>query len=220
MPNDFIQQSTALAAVFQGAYLVQQLARTGDCDQEALRLLIKSLAIDTPNNVQDIYPEKSLTIGYKAIINCINYKTDDNTATTISEKTKRSLEVIKYVYSFIVIEKQIRKNTELMNAISNDIENVKNFARQNNKLVLDEEVLQRLADIYISKISNSQNFKILIFGSKLYLSQEHIQAKIRSIILAALRATSIWRSNGGNRLKLYFQRKKLLSYCSNILKRC
>ena len=25
MPNDFIQQSTALAAVFQGAYLVQQL---------------------------------------------------------------------------------------------------------------------------------------------------------------------------------------------------
>ncbi|MEL7401437.1 MAG: DUF489 family protein, partial [Pseudomonadota bacterium] len=49
------EQATALAAVFQAAALVEQLARTGDTPEETTAPLLESLFIQNPAHFHDIY---------------------------------------------------------------------------------------------------------------------------------------------------------------------
>jgi high frequency lysogenization protein len=66
--NKHEQQAIALAAIFQAASLVEQLARTGDIPAPELELLITSLFKQNPDNFDEIYGARpNLQAGYHGI---------------------------------------------------------------------------------------------------------------------------------------------------------
>ena len=51
--------------------------------------------------------------------------------------------------------------------------------------------------------------RIIIKGEHGYLSDPHNANKVRTILLAGIRAAVLWRQSGGTRPKLILQRKKI-----------
>ena len=50
-----VEQTIALAGVFQAASLVDQIARQGLVSQDALEASVASLFVTNPNNTEDVY---------------------------------------------------------------------------------------------------------------------------------------------------------------------
>ena len=66
--NKHEQQTIALAAIFQAASLVEQLARTGEIPAQELELLVTSLFKQNPDNFDEIYGARpNLQAGYHGI---------------------------------------------------------------------------------------------------------------------------------------------------------
>ncbi|MGD8430724.1 MAG: DUF489 family protein, partial [Ectothiorhodospiraceae bacterium] len=57
----------------------------------------------------------------------------------------------------------------------------------------------------------------LIQGERGYLEDPRNAALIRTLLLSALRAASLWRQCGGTRLRLIFGRKRLIEEARKLL---
>ena len=73
---------------------------------------------------------------------------------------------------------------------------------------LHENVLANLGDLYHSTISTLKP-RVMVNGEQVYLSNPDTVNKIRSLLLAGIRSTLLWRQCGGSRWKFLFFRKKL-----------
>ena len=73
-----------------------------------------------------------------------------------------------------------------------------------------------LSSIYQDTISK-YNFRIQITGSAQELQNPNNAARIRSLLLASIRASYLWRQAGGSRWKLIFQRNRLFAQTKQLL---
>ena len=80
------------------------------------------------------------------------------------------------------------------------------------------QVISALAQLYSETISRL-NPRILVHGVPEYLNDAAIADKIRSLLLAGMRATVLWRQVGGSRLRLLFGRKRALAETEHALRR-
>ena len=71
-----------------------------------------------------------------------------------------------------------------------------------------ENITAALADLYTRTISDIGP-KIMIQGEQTHLANPKNAAKIRTLLLAGIRAALLWRQAGGNRWKLLLERRKL-----------
>ena len=69
MRNKQAVQTMALAAVCQAAWLVQQVARHGSCDEESMRCLLQGILITDPDKAESVYPNHTLLRnGYSTLV--------------------------------------------------------------------------------------------------------------------------------------------------------
>ena len=73
-----------------------------------------------------------------------------------------------------------------------------------------------LADIYQDTLSNYR-FRIQVAGNAQQLQNPANAARIRALLLAAIRAAYLWRQAGGNRLSLLFNRNRLFTEAQALL---
>ncbi|MEQ1557574.1 MAG: high frequency lysogenization protein HflD [Methyloglobulus sp.] len=203
--NSITNQTIALAGIAQVAVLVQQLATTGNCDQQALEASIGSVLKIDSDSVSDIYGGlEGLKLGFEQLNGQIN-----------GEKAP-DREQGRYAAGIMFLQKKLSDNQTMLNTLQAGI--IKAQAQTEQFGPLHENVLASLGDTYQKTISTFQP-RIMVNGEPNYLGRPDITNKIRALLLAGIRSAILWRQCGGARWKFIFFRNKIQAELQNLLKR-
>ena len=196
-------RTMAFAAICQAAHLVQQVSRTGTCEDESLRQTLSGILVTDPESPQDVFGEANLKEGYKAIVEQLGHGSSPKNA-----------ELTRYVVSLIALERKLSGRRDVLNMLGERISQVKRQLHHFD--LLDEQVLANLASIYSEHISPIGP-RIQVAGTPVYLQQPLVQHKVRALLLAGIRATVLWRQVGGRRRHILFSRGKMVASARSML---
>jgi len=199
------QQAIALAAVFQAASLVEELARTGDTPGESAEPLIKSLFIQNPDEFHGIYgdPAEHLGRGLEILL-------------SVSEKDPRGVnpDVTRYALSLLHLERKLSKAPGMLDALGQGIQQASRQA--DHFSITHPNTIAALADLYKQTLSQL-SFRIRVTGNPTYLQNAATADKVRALLLSGIRAAILWRQVGGKRWQLLFSRKRYTATCQELL---
>ena len=201
MKEQTLQQVTALAAVIQAASLVEQLARTGDMPAQEAAPLLQALFIQSPERFDEVYGSAatSLPVGLENL-------------QAIVGQTPRGVspDVTRYALSLLHLERKLRQNSDMLNALGGGIQTASRQAEHFG--ISHENTIAALADLYKQTLSNL-SFRIHVTGNPTYLQNPHTANRVRALLLAGIRAAILWRQAGGKRWHLLVKRGSYLKAC-------
>ncbi|HIK76420.1 MAG TPA: lysogenization regulator HflD [Gammaproteobacteria bacterium] len=193
-------QTLALASLIQTTVLVDQLASTGKCDNLNNEASLNSIVTNS-TNIEEVYKSTDdLSTGLNAL------------KVAFDNKSKSMQKIIFYSLALIKLEKKLMKNHQLLNKISNEIEIIKG---QDFFEISHSNSIARLAQLYKSTLG-SLNPRIMVTGKQIYLTNQHTANHIRALLLAGIRAVSLWKSQGGRTWQLLFNKKKTLKLVNSM----
>jgi high frequency lysogenization protein len=200
MTASYNERTLALAGIFQSASLVHQLATTGYADEEATLASIESLFMIDADDVPSVFSgTQGISLGLRALADY-----------TGSNKSEASMAVLAYVFSLMHLTHKLLHKTELLEQLSQLIKDVKRqkeyFESMQQESAINSTLLARFSDIYSETISTLQP-RIIVKGNSDYLQQDDIVNRIRSLLLAGVRAAVLWEQLGGGRLQFLLKRK-------------
>lgn len=190
--NRLKQRTLALASLLQTSTLVDQLASTGTCDSKSSEVSLKSIVTNS-TNVEEVFESpKDLSIGIHSL------------KTVFEKKQKNTQNIVFYSLALINLEKKLMKNQKILSQISSEIEQIK---QQDFFAISHSNSLARLAELYKSTLGKL-NPRIMVNGNEAYLSNQRTANHIRALLLAGIRAASLWKSQGGKTWHLLFNKKQ------------
>uniref|UniRef100_UPI0034DEEC98 high frequency lysogenization protein HflD n=1 Tax=Candidatus Thiodubiliella endoseptemdiera TaxID=2738886 RepID=UPI0034DEEC98 len=192
--NKYEQRTMALASLLQTATLVDQLASTGVCDSKNSNASLKSIISNSTDIEQVFTSPRDLATGLTSLKKALNAKTKD------------IQNIIFYSLALINLEKKLMKNQKLLSKISSEIEQIKN---QEFFEISHANTLARLAELYKTTLGEL-NPTIMVNGEEIHLSNQRTANHIRALLLAGIRAVSLWKSQGGRTWQLLLNKKKTL----------
>lgn len=194
-------RTIALAGIFQAAQLVQQIANTGNSDEQAFESCIQSLFRINVDKAEDAYGGSDrLAIGLRTLIEQLGGQTK-------ADGTNRDLYISKYSAGIMVLERRLMKNPGMLETISSGIERARNQAEHFS--LLHDNVIASLAHIYSQTISTIKP-RIMVQGEHVYISNPNLANRIRAALLSAIRSAVLWRQCGGTRWQLLLQRRAIV----------
>jgi len=189
----------AFAGICQAAALVQQVARNGDCDHNAMAVSLGSILETHPKQAENVFGSKAqLRFGYRTLIEQLG-----------NTNAAKNAEVTRYIVSLIALERKLIRRRDLLNMLSDRVSQI--HRQLGHFELLDEQVLANIAGIY-SDIISPLGPRIQVAGTPLYLQQTQVQHKVRALLLAGIRACVLWRQMGGKRRHIIFSRKKMIEH--------
>lgn len=198
------QQAIALAAVFQAATLVVELAKNGVLNSKEDEPLIESLFIQNPDDFNDIYgrPSHSLNTGLRQLKKaCI-------------DQSNANPDISRYVLSMLHLESKVSKSPQLLDAIGAGIQDTSRQAEHFSPT--HTNTIASLAELYKETLSQL-SFRIKVTGDPTHLQNPSVANEIRSLLFAGIRAAILWRQVGGRRWHLLFYRKRYSLLASELL---
>lgn len=201
--NSF-ERTLALAGVCQAANLVQQIAKTGKCSEEAFKTSLNSIVMTSPESTEAVYGTfDKLEKGFEEVIN------------QLSSKGKAGdSEVTRYVSGILNLERKLSKKPAKLQELAQRIEQVQR--QQSHISLFENQMIHNLAVIY-KDIVSPLGAKIQVVGEIPLIKQNLIQDKIRALLLASLRSAVLWRQLGGSRRELLFKRRRIINCTEDIL---
>ena len=198
--NKTAKQTLALASIFQSTALVHQLASTGQCDSHTNRASLNSI-VNESDSVDEIFTSpEDLKIGF------------DSLKFLFEKKSIDMHNVMLYATALINLEKKLMKKPDLLNQISNEISLIN---KQEFFDIHHSNSIARLAELYKNTLG-SLNPTIMVRGEQIYLTNRHTANHIRALLLAGIRAVSLWKSQGGKTWHLLLNKKKTLKYVKSL----
>ncbi|WP_341501103.1 high frequency lysogenization protein HflD [Gallaecimonas sp. GXIMD4217] len=190
-------RTQAFAAICQAVTLVQQIARQGQCAQQALKALLGGILVTDPQSPAEVYGDNGLRLGHQMLIELMS-----------NANGNRDPELTRYLVGLLTLERRLAKRKDVLSLLSERINQVK---RQVSHYGLeDDKVLANLADIY-SELISPLGPKVQVAGSPMYLQQSLNQHQVRAALLGGIRAAVLWRQLGGRRLQLLFSRSAMVN---------
>lgn len=187
-----------MAAMFQCAELVREIAWDGAAEPRAFETAIHSLFTLDANTIEGIYGDiSSLRLGFMVLEQQL-----------AQDHTRRELELTRYVITLLHLERRLRRRPDLVASIQEGIQAAEKQLEFFD--VTHDNTIARLADLYQNTISN-MGPRIIVQGDQGYLSNPDNAARIRALLLAGIRAAVLWRQAGGSRWNLIFGRNKLVA---------
>ena len=180
------QQILALAAIVQAAVLVDQIARTGQAEPQAVEATIESLFAFSANTVEEAYGSiENLEIGVRGLRDLLS-------GNDYGERKS----VMRYCLGVLHLHKKLRGDADTSAILRSRLQHT---AKQKSFNGNDINTLSSsLSAIYQDTISK-YNFRIQITGSAQELQNANNAARIRTLLLAAIRAAYLWHQAGGSR---------------------
>ena len=198
--NNHKKQTLALASLLQSSALVHQLASTGACDTQSNRASLSSI-VNQSHNIEDIFKSpEDLNVGLNSLKEILD------------SKTKSVQSILLYAMSLISLEKKLMKQSPLLKKISNEIDFIN---KQEFFEIHHSNSIARLAELYKNTLG-SLSPTIMVKGEQIYLSNQHTANHIRALLLAGIRAASLWKSLGGKTWHLALNKKKTLQTVHNL----
>ncbi len=192
--NNKNNRTLALASLLQTSTLVDQLASTGTCDNKSSEVSLKSIVANSTNIEEVFESPKDLSVGLRSL------------KTAFGKKQKSTQNIVFYSLALINLEKKLMKNQTFLSQITNEIEQIK---QQDFFEISHSNSLARLAELYKTTLGKL-NPRIMVNGNEAYLSNQRIANHIRALLLAGIRAASLWKSQGGKTWHLLFNKKQSL----------
>mgnify|MGYP005859338695 CR=1 FL=1 len=196
MAYDNQDRLTALAGIYQAVACVMRIARTGSADTAAMEPCIHSLfQVDAPTVAAVYGPPGAVANGARQII------------AQLTGKPERNLELTRYVVLLLKLERTLAHRPDLLARIGQGIEAA--VQKREHFALLHPNLIAHFAELYSDTISHLQP-RILVRGEPLHLQNPDNQARIRALLLAAIRSARLWRQVGGSRLRLLLAHRQLL----------
>ncbi len=205
--NEVEQDRTlALAGMFQAATLAQQLARRGYADEIPLQASVRSILITDAVNTLSVFGGLE---GIMFGLNAIREKT-----TTPGKPV--DFEVARYVLDLSRLQAKLARDSAMIDAMTQRIEEIKQ--KFGAEAEVSNECFAELAQLYRDTISTMKP-KIIVQGEHGHLANPQVVDKVRTALLAGVRAAFLWGQLGGRRWHLVFSRKSHLANANEIVRR-
>ncbi|VUD56543.1 High frequency lysogenization protein HflD [Thalassocella blandensis] len=203
LQNSLHEIVIALAGAIQAISVVEQLAKTGYLRTEEYETAVNSLFVRDPDAAADVFgrPE-NLSFGFETLTELLN-----------NHRDPKNSDLLRYVLGAMHLQKRLSRRSDMLYVISNRLEKAQSQAQHFG--VSHENVASNLAEIYTDTVSKF-SYRIQISGEYGYLQQARVANQIRTLLLAAIRAFTLWRQVGGGRLQIIFKRGKLAEIASQL----
>lgn len=180
----------ALAGVFQALSLVRELARDGDCDNDALESSLASVFKLESDSAADVFGgNQGVRRGLRVLVEQI-------------ESSERDLPLFHMLVNVLKLERSLHRNPEANRLLGEGLEGMQ---RQLQHFpITHPTIIARLADLYSANLSGLKP-RVTVVGNPLYLQQPVKAQRVRALLLAAIRAAVMWHQLGGRRRHLLFR---------------
>lgn len=203
--NALSDQTIALAGLVQACQLVDEIAQTGQCDQHALETSISSLFETNPSSTEAVFGSvEAVSSGLRALTKVLG-----------KDEQSKQANWVRYLLSVMHLESKLRKDKAMLNEIGKGLQQAESPKAHFG--LLHENTFASLANTYQKTISTFQ-VRIQVNGDPNILKAELNAAKIRTLLLAAMRSAMLWRQVGGHRWHLLFKRKAIVDQAEQLLR--
>ncbi|MCJ8337497.1 MAG: high frequency lysogenization protein HflD [Pseudomonadales bacterium] len=216
------EQAIAVAAMFQAASLVDQIANKGMTSQSSFETSINSLFEMKPDNTEAVFGGQrflphNLGLGLRTLMDIVDKRRNDN-----------SNHVTNYVLAMIMLQQKLAKNDKMLSLMAERLENLSDKAlkyyshdlvdaqQQPSANYTHTNIIAGLDGLYQDTISTF-SFRIKVQGDPRHLQNKENAAKVRALLLAGIRAAILWRQVGGRRWHLLFFKSRIRQSVQKIL---
>jgi high frequency lysogenization protein len=189
-------RALALAGVMQAVKLVQRVAQEGTAELPGLDASLASVFRIDADSVESVFGSAALMApGLQALIEHLEGGTGRDAATS------------RIAVTLLHVERKLARQRALLDAIG---AGVREAERQREHFgILHPTVVSRLGELYASTVSRLSP-RVLVQGNPVQLAQPEVVARIRAVLLAAMRAAVLWRQLGGSYWDLLLRRRQLV----------
>jgi high frequency lysogenization protein len=204
MKQTLKDQCIALAGIYQAVRLVQLTAQGERRDADATQASLQSIFNTDPESVIAVYGDpRALVVGLQTLISQL-----------ANEDKQRDMVLTGYVVTLMHLERKLSGEPDLLARLAEAIEKIKGEINSSDEVSPD--ISNALASVYTDTISTLQP-RIMVKGEESVLRNVDSQNMIRALLLAGMRATVLWKQCGGSRIRLIFQRRRILETCRLLL---
>lgn len=200
------EQLIALGAVFEAAYLVDKIAKTGQASEAPLICMLGSLLVREPQNTLEVYGGDDLNLrdGYRTLVSAL-------------ERDPASLQrnTLRYAWALLGLERKLAKRDDMLQIMGTRLDQIQQQVQHFGPA--HDNVIAACGALYQDTLSTF-NRRIQVQGDMRHLQQPNNAAKIRALLLTGIRAARLWRQLGGHRWQLLFSRRKLLNQLYPLLR--
>ncbi|MBP8925369.1 MAG: high frequency lysogenization protein HflD [Pseudomonadales bacterium] len=197
------EQAIALAAVIEAARLVDLLARTGNAPAEEFKTMTESLFRFEWQSVEEVYGGVATLQPALATL--------EDTLRHFSNPANST--VLRYTIALLHLGRQLSRDRARLAQIRARL--ARTGLESERLATRDEELSTRIAAIYQDTIS-TYRYRIQVSGNAAHLQNERVAERIRTLLLAGLRAAVLWRFVGGSRTATVLGRTRLLTACREL----
>lgn len=194
----------ALAGLFQAAALVDDLAFRGQTKPACHAASINSLFALDAEDVAEIFPDSAaLSCGREYLGRVL-------ARTTAAEESPR----LTYVLAMLHLNGVLRSRNDLQNVIrSRLVQLTEQFPDPASRH--GDDAAEALAALYVDTFG-TLSYRVQVKGEPTLLQNSRTAARIRSCLLAGIRAAHLWQHLGGRRWHLLLGVRKLRDELNNI----
>ena len=191
----------ALAGALQAAGLVRELALKGDVEIPTMRVSLASILKIDADNAADVFGGVS------------NLRPGLQTLVAQIESGSRDASLTRLLINIMRAERALSRRGDLLDRLR---EGIQTIARDGADPV---ETTPRLAQLYSETLSTLRP-RIMVEGNARFLNNGAVVDRIRALLLAAVRATVLWRQLGGSQLRLFFRHRQYAMLARGLLAQC
>lgn len=196
---DLITERTiALAGIVQACQQVQNLARTGELEEQDAQTSFNSVLILDAVNTPAVYGGVA---GVRSGLSALQQG-------LLNAAQANNIEVLRYVMSVMQLQSQLYRDQEKFSAFGAAVERLSSFPK--------DEIIGACSEVYQEHISVMRP-QIIVQGEEDYLQLDDVPPRIRSLLLAAFRSAVLWQQKGGSRFKILWQRTRMQNAATSLL---
>lgn len=192
---NFSDSVLALAGICQAINCVKDISKNGQTDPVDMEIMLESLLKTESGSTEEIFrSHKYLTSGLQSLVQQLSGPTTD-------------ADFSRYLINVLSLQKRFLNDSNMQQVAASRIAQAKRLYEYQEKI--DHDLIEQLAHVYKDTISTYPT-KIQVTGNSQYLQQSGNQAKIRALLLSAIRSAVLWNQVGGKKRHFIFSKSKII----------
>ena len=200
-----MRRALALAGLMQSVKLVQRIANEGAIEMPGLDAVLASVFRLDADSAEAVYGSAALIDpGLRALI------------AHLEGGSGRDVAASRIAVTLLHVERKLVRNPTMLQTIRDGVQDIE---RQREHFgILHPTVIGRLGDLYAASDSKLSP-RVLVQGNPAQLGQPEVVARIRAVLLGAIRSAVLWRQLGGSYWDLLLRRRLIVQAARDWLAR-
>ena len=196
--TQFQERVLGIAGVLQAAALVQRLARTGTTDAALEKAVVDSILVMDAETTPDVFGGVD---GVRLGLQLLRDK-------LIGSRSEADVEILKYAVALTYLQHSLFRKKKYSSVLDEGMARLSGLS--------GEDLYTACAELYMSAVSPLSP-KIYVQGEHGFLQHDGVPERVRTLLLAGIRASVLWQQKGGNRLEILLHRKRYRDLAAGLL---